>query len=81
MRWPQISMRKRTTGYLKELPEVFAVNDVQVQDKWTKLAFEVDGIIVKAVAENSLNPQDIEKAVKTNLLPKLFAACRGSVLE
>lgn len=36
----------------------------------------MDGIIVKAVAENSLNPQDIEKAVKTNLLPKLFAACR-----
>lgn len=62
--------------FKKELPEVFAVNDDQVQDKWTKLAFEVDTIIVKAVAENSLNPQDIEKAVKTNLLPKLFAACR-----
>ncbi len=60
----------------KELPEVFAVNDVQVQEKWTKLAFEVDSIIVKAVAENSLNPQDIEKAVKTNLLPLLFTACR-----
>jgi type I restriction enzyme R subunit len=48
--------------FKKELPEVFAVNDVQVQEKWTKLAFEVDSIIVKAVAENSLNPQDIEKA-------------------
>jgi type I restriction enzyme R subunit len=47
-----------------------------VQDKWTKLAFEVDSIIVKAVEENSLNPQDIEKAVKTNLLPLLFTACR-----
>ena len=42
--------------FKKELPEVFAVNDVQVQEKWTKLAFEVDSIIVKAVAENSLNP-------------------------
>lgn len=62
--------------FKKELPEVFAVNDAQVQDKWTKLAFEVDTIIVKAVAENSLNPQDIEKAVKTNLLPLLFTACR-----
>ncbi|EOY0170309.1 type I restriction endonuclease subunit R [Escherichia coli] len=62
--------------FKKELPEVFAVNDVQVQDKWTKLAFEVDSIIVRAVEENSLNPQDIEKAVKTNLLPLLFTACR-----
>lgn len=62
--------------FKKELPEVFAVNDVQVQDKWTKLAFEVDNIIVKAVAENSLNPQDIEKVVKTSLLPLLFTACR-----
>ncbi|HCA4642543.1 TPA: type I restriction endonuclease subunit R [Klebsiella pneumoniae] len=62
--------------FKKELPEVFAVNDDQVQDKWTKLAFEVDTIIVKAVSENSLNPQDIEKAVKTSLLPRLFTACR-----
>ena len=62
--------------FKKELPEVFAVNDDQVQEKWTKLAFEVDSIIVKAVAENSLNPQDIEKAVKTSLLPLLFTSCR-----
>ncbi|MCX9164935.1 type I restriction endonuclease subunit R [Escherichia coli] len=62
--------------FKKELPEVFAANDDQVQDKWTKLAFEVDTIIVKAVSENSLNPQDIEKAVKTSLLPRLFTACR-----
>ena len=47
-----------------------------MQDQWTKLAFEVDDIIISAVAENSLNPQDIEKAVKTRLLPLLFAACR-----
>ncbi|EOJ4697262.1 type I restriction endonuclease subunit R, partial [Escherichia coli] len=62
--------------FKKELPEVFVVKDVQVQDKWTKLAFDVDNIIVKAVAENSLNPQDIEKVVKTSLLPLLFTACR-----
>lgn len=62
--------------FKKELPEVFAINDIQVHEKWTKLAFEVDSIIVKAVAENSLNPQDIEKAVKTNLLPLLFTTCR-----
>lgn len=62
--------------FKKELPEVFDLHDEQVQDKWIKLAFEVDDIIISAVAENSLNPQDIEKAVKTKLLPLLFAACR-----
>jgi len=62
--------------FKKELPEVFDLNDPQVQDKWTQLAFEVDGIIISAVAENSLNPQDIEKVVKTRLLPLLFVACR-----
>ncbi|MEH9123057.1 hypothetical protein RAF57_27585, partial [Klebsiella pneumoniae] len=38
--------------------------------------FNKANIIVKAVAENSLNPQDIEKVVKTSLLPLLFTACR-----
>lgn len=64
--------------FKKELPEVFDLHDEQVQDKWIKLAFEVDDIIISAVAENSLNPQDIEKAVKTRLLPLLFAACRDA---
>lgn len=40
------------------------VKDVQVQDKWTKLAFEVDNIIVKAVAENSLNPGTLRKSLR-----------------
>ncbi|WP_288653610.1 MULTISPECIES: type I restriction endonuclease subunit R [Pantoea] len=62
--------------FKKELPEVFDLHDAQVQDQWSKLAFEVDDIIISAVAENSLNPQDIEKVVKTRLLPLLFAACR-----
>ena len=62
--------------FKKELPEVFVVNDIQVQDKWTKLAFAVDSMMVKAVDENSLNQQDIEKAVRTSILPLLFTACR-----
>ncbi|EKN3392654.1 type I restriction endonuclease subunit R [Yersinia enterocolitica] len=62
--------------FKKELPEVFVVNDIQVQDKWTKLAFDVDSMMVKAVDENSLNQQDIEKAVRTSILPLLFTACR-----
>lgn len=75
-----LSGRRHAQAYYgvfkKELPEVFGHHDEQVQDTWTTLAVEVDDIIISAVAENSLNPQDIEKAVKTRLLPLLFAACR-----
>jgi type I restriction enzyme R subunit len=46
-----------------------------VQDKWTKLAFEVDNIIVKAVAENSLNPRTLRKSLRQVCL-LLFTACR-----
>ena len=37
------------------------------------LAFEIDQVVRDAVAENSLNPQNIEAAVRKGLLPKLFS--------
>lgn len=55
---------------------ICAFSALQDGSLWYQWAFEVDNIIVKAVAENSLNPQDIEKVVKTSLLPLLFTACR-----
>lgn len=36
------------------------------------LALEIDAAVRHAVAENSLNPQSIEAAIRKNLLPKLF---------
>lgn len=63
--------------FRKALPEVFAVNDAQVQDKWAKLAFEIDAAVEKSVAENSINPQNIEADIRKQLLPLLFRECKA----
>ena len=36
-------------------------------------AFAIDQVVRDAVAENSLNPQNIESAIRKALLPRLFA--------
>ncbi|BCT92049.1 DEAD/DEAH box helicase [Lysobacter helvus] len=38
----------------------------------TDLSLEIDTVVRDAVAENSLNPQSIESAIRKNLLPRLF---------
>src|SRR5690606_33045254 len=62
--------------FKKLLPEVFVVTDQQVQDKWIKLAFEVDQMVDVAVAENSINPQNIEADIRKKLLPLMFKECK-----
>lgn len=37
-----------------------------------KLALQIDRIVIDAIAENSLNPQNIEAAIRKALLPLLF---------
>ncbi|EGR4216851.1 type I restriction endonuclease subunit R [Vibrio cholerae] len=65
-------------GVLKKvLPEAFAVQDQQVQDKWVKLAFEVDEAVDISVAENSINSQNIEADIRKKLLPKMFQECKA----
>ncbi|HDG9808944.1 MAG: type I restriction endonuclease subunit R [Raoultella sp.] len=63
--------------YKKVLPEVFAVTDSQVIDKWVKLAFEVDQAVDISVAENSINPQNIEADIRKKLLPMMFKECKA----
>ncbi len=63
--------------YKKVLPEVFAVTDPQVIDKWVKLAFEVDQAVDISVAENSINPQNIEADIRKKLLPMMFKECKA----
>lgn len=62
--------------FKKLLPEVFVATDQQVQDKWIKLAFEVDQMVDVAVAENSINPQNIEADIRKKLLPLMFKECK-----
>ena len=63
--------------FKKLLPEVFVTTDPQVQDKWIKLAFEVDQVVDVAVAENSINPQNIEADIRKKLLPLMFKECKA----
>jgi type I restriction enzyme R subunit len=69
--------------FKKVLPEVFAITDSQVQDKWIKLAFEIDTVVDASVAEHSINPQNIEAGIRKQLLPLMFQECKaiGSGME
>lgn len=62
--------------FKKVLPEALAVLDQQVQDKWVHLAFEIDQAVENSVAENSINPQNIEADIRKKLLPRMFQECR-----
>ena len=63
--------------FKKVLPEAVAVLDKQVQDKWVKLAFEIDQQVETSVAENSINPQNIEADIRKKLLPRMFQECKA----
>ncbi|MCW8127885.1 type I restriction endonuclease subunit R [Microbulbifer halophilus] len=64
--------------FKKTLPQVFSVTDNQVVDKWVKLAFVIDEIVEKSVAENSINPQNIEADIRKQLLPMMFKECKAT---
>ncbi|MCK9506189.1 MAG: type I restriction endonuclease subunit R [Porticoccaceae bacterium] len=67
--------------FKKILPEVFATLAMekvpQVQDKWVKLAFEMDRAVETSVAEHSINPQNIEADIRKKLLPRMFQECKA----
>ncbi|CAI3970104.1 type I restriction endonuclease subunit R [Alteromonas macleodii] len=62
--------------FKKVLPEALAALDQQVQDKWVKVAFEIDQAVETSVAENSINPQNIESDIRKKLLPRMFQECK-----
>lgn len=63
--------------FKKVLPEALAALDSQVQDKWVKIAFEIDQVVETSVAENSINPQNIEADIRKKLLPRMFQECKA----
>ncbi|MFJ0261005.1 type I restriction endonuclease subunit R [Acinetobacter baumannii] len=63
--------------FKKVLPEAFSLTDQQVQDKWVQLAFDVDLSVINSVAENSINPQNIEADIRKKLLPRMFQECKS----
>jgi len=58
-------------------PEAFSILDEKTQDKWVKLAFNVDEGVNVSVNENSINPQNIESDIRKKLLPMMFAECKS----
>ena len=63
--------------FKKCLPEAFSILDEKTQDKWVKLAFNVDEGVNVSVNENSINPQNIESDIRKKLLPMMFAECKS----
>ena len=53
--------------------ETFAAMDGATQQGIVDQAHETDRVVRNAIAENSLNPQSIEAAIRKGLRPKLFS--------
>ncbi|MCX4027416.1 type I restriction endonuclease subunit R [Endozoicomonas sp. SM1973] len=62
--------------FKKVLPAAFSVFNEDEQKTWIDLAFKIETLVEKAVAENSINPQNIEAAIRKQLLPILFKECK-----
>jgi len=52
--------------------DAFAQLDTAQRDELTSQSLAMDAVVRNAVAENSLNPQNIEAAIRKGLLPLLF---------
>lgn len=63
--------------FKKTLPEAFSNLSNDELQKWIALAFHIDGLVTTAVAEHSINPQNIESEIRKKLLPMMFNECKG----
>jgi type I restriction enzyme R subunit len=57
--------------------ETFAVLSAEKQQNFIDLSIEIDDVVNRAVAEHSLNPQNIESEIQKTLLPRLFKDLGG----
>ena len=55
------------------LGEDFPALEAEKREQLIEEAFEIDTVVNRAVAENSLNPVGIEQDVRKTLLPRLFS--------
>ena len=53
--------------------EAFTAMDGVAQQQAVDQALETDRVVRNAIAENSLNPQNIEAVIRKGLLPKLYS--------
>lgn len=68
-----LAENKHASAYFGILKIIVGQEIIQdQQDRYIDISFQIDNIVTKAVAENSLNPQNIETAIRKGLLPVLF---------
>ncbi|MEA3545857.1 MAG: type I restriction endonuclease subunit R [Thermodesulfobacteriota bacterium] len=58
--------------FKKMIPAGFETMAEEQQQSWIDLSFTVDELVTTAVAENSINPQNIEADIRKKLLPLIF---------
>lgn len=70
---PSLSENKHAAAYYGIFKIVLG-DDFECEDtlNLVDISLQIDGIVVDAVAENSLNPQNIETAIRKKVLPLLF---------
>ncbi len=68
----QLDGKKHAAAYFG----ILKLSSTPEQDdkEFVDLALKIDAVVNDAVAENSVNPQNIETAIRKNLLPLLFKA-------
>ncbi|MDQ6994782.1 MAG: HsdR family type I site-specific deoxyribonuclease [Mariprofundaceae bacterium] len=57
--------------------DVDAVLSTDKKQTFIELAMEMDAVVHRAIAENSINPQNIESEIQKSLLPRLFKDLGG----
>ncbi len=57
--------------------DTFDTDDEDEQQRFVDLAMEIEAVVNRAVAEHSLNPQNIEAEIRKSLLPGLFKTMGG----
>lgn len=62
--------------FKQELPETFTAMDEVGQQAWVDLAFNLDQIVTNAVAEHSINPQNIEAEIRKQAMVITFTHCK-----
>jgi len=63
--------------FKKVMPASFSSINDDDESKWVELTFTVDELVTKSVAENSINPQNIEADIRKKLLPLIFNECKA----
>lgn len=62
--------------FKKTMPNALSDTSEGSSEKWVNLAFTIDEIVENSVAENSINPQNIEADIRKKVLPLVFKECK-----